>query len=392
MRKILIVSLCALLMVGVAGSWDGVKAAGGNPDDGFIIEADRVVGSGMTATIVNQETSEKDAQPMLRFHYDSATIYGMRLTKKSGSTYITLRASGPVQVKGMTVDTTAITFKGTCLHAGESLPEIGMDHVIMVAHYMNTSDSELNGLVLDTASGKMDIAMPGELQILQDLSLLPVNQLEKEIRKISAGQLPLICEDLGKKNGGLSDTLKDFIGIVKNPLDPLLKPIVPVLEPVLAPLDPVLKPLDPVLKPVEPVLKPLEPVLKPVEPVLKPLDPVLKPVESVLKPLEPVLKPVEPVIKPLEPVLKPVESMLKPLNPVLKPLDPVLKPLEPMLTPLDPILKPANPSPCPAPEPPPGESSGNPLDPIVIPLDPVLKPLDPILNPLDPILAPILKP
>ncbi|WP_223589679.1 hypothetical protein [Neobacillus bataviensis] len=242
--------------------------------EGFIIEADRVVGSGMTASIVKQETTENDQKPMLRFQYQSATIYGMRLTKMvdsaNGPVSITLKASGPVTVKGMTVDTTAISFKGACINASETVPELGMEDVVMVAHYMKAEDSLIEKLVLNTISGNAGAEKPGKLQVLQDLSLLPLDQLDKKIEKISAGHLPLTCADGSKTDapsggiGKITDPIQDVIDVVTNPLEPVTKP----LEPILKPLDPITKPLEPVLKPLEPVVKPLEPVLKPLEPVI----------------------------------------------------------------------------------------------------------------------------
>jgi hypothetical protein len=249
--------------------------------DGFIIEADRVVGSGMTADIVKQETSEKDQKPMLRFHYKSAVIYGMKLTKQletpNGTVTISLKATGPVTVKDMTVDTTAISFKGACVNAAETVPELGMEQVVMAAHYMESEDSIIEQLVLETVTGKMGPPQPEKSKLLQDLSSLPANQLNQEIKKISEGHFPLTCADRAKGEdssgpiGKVTDPLPDVIEVVTNPLDPVLEP----LDPILDPLDPVLKPLEPVLKPLEPVLKPLEPVLKPLDPVTKPLEPVV---------------------------------------------------------------------------------------------------------------------
>lgn len=256
--------------------------------DGFIIEADRVVGSGMTASIVKQETSENDKKPMLRIQYQSATIYGMRLTKLvdsgKGPVSITLKANGPVTVKGLTVDTTAISFKGACIHASETLPELGMEDVVMVAHYMKSDNSFIEKLVLNTLSGNSGSEKPGKLKILQDLSLIPLNQLDKEIETISTGHLPLTCTDGSSTNqssgaiGKVTDPIQEVIDVVTKPLDPVTKP----LEPILKPLDPVTKPLEPILKPLEPVVKPLDPVLKPLEPVTKPLEPILKPLDSVI--------------------------------------------------------------------------------------------------------------
>jgi len=364
-RRRIFLGICIqLLMLPLCSLGRPVLAAEKTNDEGFIIEADRVVGSGMTASIVKQETSQNNGKPMLRIQYQSATIYGMKLTKQietpNGAVTIRLQANGPVTVKKMTVDTTAITFKGACINAGETLPELGMEDVVMAAHYMKSVDSSLEQLTLATISGKTNSQKPGTIKVLQDLSLLPLKEMDKEIEKITTGHLPLMCEDpskIGKmtnSGGTLLDPIKDMMERVTKPLEP----VTDSLKPVLDPLEPVLAPLEPVTKPLKPVLKPLEPVTKPLDPVLKPVEPVTKPLEHVLKPLEPVTKPPEHVLKPLEPVTKPLEHVLKPLEPVTKSLEPVLKPLEPVTKPLEPVLKP--------------------LEPVTKPLDPVLKPLEPI--------------
>nr|WP_263323190.1 hypothetical protein [Neobacillus sp. Marseille-Q6967] len=308
--KVLLFSLCFQMLLFSFFTLGGVARAEKTDTEGFIIEADRVVGSGVTAGIVSQETSANNGKPMLRFHYESATIYGMKLTKQvknqKGNVGITLQAKGPVTVKDMTVDVTEISFKGACVKAGETIPELGMENVVMVAHYMNSTDSVIKNLLLNTVNGDTGTTKPGKLKLLEDLSKLPLDQLEKEIGRITRGHLPLTCEAGDATAGKGSDPVKDVIEVVTDPLEP----VADQLEPVLDPLEPVLDPLDPVLKPVEPILKPLNPVLKPVQPILKPLDPVLKPVEPILKPLDPVLKPVEPILEPLEPITDPLDPVV----------------------------------------------------------------------------------
>ncbi|MGG1396590.1 hypothetical protein ABE288_01875 [Bacillus salipaludis] len=281
-----------------------------NEADGFIIKADRVIGTGVTASIVKQETSTNDGKIMLRFHYDSATIYGMRLVKQvnspKGPFSITLKANGPVVVKGMTIDTTAISFQGACIKASETVPKLGMENVVMVAHYMNNADSSIKKLVLNTISGQVGGTHPGKLGILQGLGKLSGQKLNQEIERISKGHLPLTCEEgavMQGKNGKITSPVND-VGT---------KP----LEPVTKVGDSVTKPLDPVTKVVDSVTKPLDPVTKVVDPVTKPLDPVTKVVDSVTKPLDPVTKVVDPVTKPLEPVVKPVERVVKTVEPVV---------------------------------------------------------------------------
>src|SRR3954469_14017860 len=121
-RRRIFLGICIqLLMLTLCSLGRPVLAAEKTNDEGFIIEADWVVGSDMTATVVKQETSQNNGKPMLRIQYQSATIYGMKLTKQidtpNGAVTIRLQANGPVTVKNMTVDMTAITFEGACINA-----------------------------------------------------------------------------------------------------------------------------------------------------------------------------------------------------------------------------------------------------------------------------------
>ncbi|MFP5112263.1 hypothetical protein ACSU64_07760 [Bacillaceae bacterium C204] len=293
--KIILLSLCLPLLFLTIFANSGIVKAGEQTIEGFVIEADRVDGSGMTANIIKQETSTNSGKLMLRFHYKTAIIYGMKLTKQvnspSGPVSINLKANGPVSVKNLTVDTSAIIFKGACVKASETVPEVGMEQVVMVAHFMESEDSIIKQLILNTVSGQSTAPQPGKLKIIQDLSSLPLNQLDKELGKITSGHLPLTCEDD-------SNAAKSPEGIGK-----ITKPIQDVVEVVTKPLKPITKPLKPIVEPIKPILKPLEPVTKPLEPVTKSLDPILKPLEPVTKSLDPVLKPLEPVTKSLDPVI-----------------------------------------------------------------------------------------
>ena len=314
-KFILIVCCLTLMCLPLLSPANSIKAAENSNTEGFIIEADKVVGTGMKASIVKQETSTSNSKPMLRIQYESATIYGMKLTKPvstgKGTVSITLSANGPVTVYGMTVDTTAISFKGACLKAGETIPELGMENVVMVAHYMKSENSIIEQLVLNTVNGNAQPNKPGQLQILQDLAVLPLSQLDKEIEKMTSGQLPLACSDGSIQEEASAGTgieqLPDGIGVVTDPLEPVLDPLEPILDPVTKPLEPI---LDPVTKPLEPIL----------DPVTKPLEPILEPIT---KPLEPI---VDQVTKPLEPI---VDTVTKPVKPIV---DTVTKPLEPIVS------------------------------------------------------------
>jgi uncharacterized protein YoxC len=308
-RKITLFSCSfALMFLTMFPLGQSVKAQ--QPDtDGFIIQADRVEGTGMFATIVKQESTQSSGEPMLRIQYQSATIYGMKLTKQfntgNGMVSITLKANGPVTVKGMTVDTTAMSFKGACVDASQSVPELGMEHVVMVAHFMQSDESVINQLFLNTVSGNGGVEKPDQLQILKDLSSLPSSQLSEEIAKIMSGHLPILCEDPSKV-GKPADGTNTASNPIQNAVDSVTKPI----DPITKPLDPVLDPLKPVTNPLDPVLKPLDPLTKPLEPITKTLEPVTKTLEPVTKTLEPVTKTLEPVTKTLEPVTKAVGSIV----------------------------------------------------------------------------------
>ncbi|MEH7544463.1 DUF6230 family protein, partial [Neobacillus vireti] len=233
-KRILLCFCIQLLMLTLCSLGNPVFAAEKTKDEGFIIEADRVVGSGMFATIVKQETSQNKEKPMLRIQYQSATIYGMKLTKQidtpNGAVTISLKANGPVTVKNMTVDTTAISFKGACINANQTIPELGMESVVMAAHYMKSVDSLIDQLTLTTITGKTNPQKPGTIKVLQDLSLLPMNEIDKQIEKIVTGHLPLMCEDFSKagaltdSDGTILDPAKGTMEIVTKPLEPVLKP------------------------------------------------------------------------------------------------------------------------------------------------------------------------
>ncbi|MDP4161922.1 MAG: hypothetical protein Q8898_02360 [Bacillota bacterium] len=230
-KRILLISLCLHLMLLTSLFSQNASAQTADTSlDGFIIQADRVIGSGMVATIVNQETASNTSKPMLRFHYASATIYGMKLTKElqtpQGIISVTLKADGPVTMNGMTVDASAITFKGACLQALTPIPEAGLENVVMVAHYMNAEDSNINQLTLKTITGNAGPEKPNEIKMLQDLATLPVNELDSEIGKITSGHLPLMCGDNKMDNGNLGSIggmgqLKQEDGLLK-PVDPTL--------------------------------------------------------------------------------------------------------------------------------------------------------------------------
>ena len=321
-NKSFLFGICVQLLFLTAFSMGtSVKAAVQAPD-GFIIQADRVVGTGMNATIIKQETSSSSGKPMLRFQYKSATIYGMRLTKKiqteNGPISITLKASGPVTVKGMTVDTSAITFQGACIKALIPEPEAGMDNVVMVAHYMNSVDSNIDHLKLETVSGSVGPDKPDTVKILKELAGLPANQIDSEIKNINSSHLPLTCDDPAKE-GSIGDTAK---------LDQDLKKAIDIADAITRPVQDTIGELLPGTDIIGDVTKPLEPVTDIIGEVTKPLEPVTDTIGEITKPLDPVIgevtKPLKPVTDTIGKVTEPVRDTVKETT---KKLDPVVKPV-----------------------------------------------------------------
>jgi hypothetical protein len=284
--------------------------AAANDAEGFIIQADRVVGENMKAMVVAGETSGSNAQPMLRITYDSAQIYGMRLTKQfatpgGGTVSITMKASGPVHIKGMQVDASAISFKGACVHAAKVIPNAALEGVTMVAHSMTAANSSLDQLKLQTVNGNGGVQKPGTLKILQDLGSMPFEQMNKEIKKITSGQLPLTCEGAPEEN---SEVVEDTVGAVADPVDDLLDV---VTDPPDGTIGQVTDPLEDTAGKVTDPLK--DTIGKVTDPVLDTVDKVATPVEEtvgkVTEPVKEVVKETTDTAKKVtEPVVEPVKK------------------------------------------------------------------------------------
>ncbi|WP_079505423.1 hypothetical protein [Mesobacillus jeotgali] len=262
--------------------------------EGFIIQADRVVGENMKAMVVAGETSGSSARPMLRITYDSAKIYGMKLTKQfkspGGTVSITMKANGPVHIKGMQVDASAISFMGACVHAAKIIPNAALEGVTMVAHSMNAANSSLDQLQLQTVSGNGGVKKPGTLKILQDLGSMPLEQMKKEIAKITSGQLPLTCEGAGDEP--MEDQVEDTVGSITEPADDLLEdvtdPLDGTIEKVTDPLDDTVgKVKDPLNDTIGKVTDPLKEVTDPLKDTVdKITDPVKDTADKVVTPVE----------------------------------------------------------------------------------------------------------
>lgn len=264
---------------------------------GFVIQADRVVGTNMNPSIVFTETSSRDKVPMMRIHYEEAVIYGMRLTKQlntpQGPVSITLKANGPVRMRDMTVDTSAISLKGACLRTTETLPQAGLEDVTMLVHYMNADGSNIEQLMLQTVAGNEGPAKPEKTQILVDLALLPYNQAVKEVQRMSEEKAPLLCdepEDEEKTEPSTEKAARPITGV--SPEEKVLDQNAPdqiVPEEAEEVID---ETIEEVTEPVEEITDQVtEPVKETVKKTVRPInEKVIKPTE---KKLEPITKPVQ---------------------------------------------------------------------------------------------------
>jgi uncharacterized protein YjbJ (UPF0337 family) len=303
-----------------------IQKADAATDDsgGFIIQADRVVGENMKATVIAGETSGTKAKPMLRITYDSAKIYGMKLTKQfqtpGGIVSITMKASGPVVIKGMRVDTSAISFKGACVYAAKVIPNAALEGVTMVAHSMNALNSSLDQLQLQTVNGDGGVQKPGTLKILEDLGSMPFEQMHKEIEKITSGQLPLTCEGAPEEEGELADVadpVEDALDGVTDPVDDLAGEVTDPLE------DTIGKVTDPLEDTIGKVTDPLEGTIgKVTDPIKDTVDKVAAPVkDTVEKVTSPVKDTVGKVTEPLKETVKKTTDTAKTVTePVVEPV------------------------------------------------------------------------
>ncbi|WP_174733675.1 hypothetical protein [Mesobacillus harenae] len=306
-----------------------VNAATSSSDEGFIIQADRVIGENMKVTIVSSETSRSSGKPMLRFTYDSAQIYGMKLTKRfntpNGPVSLTMKASGPVHMKGMTVDASNVSFNGACLYALKVIPDAGLDNVTMVAHYMNAENSSLSNLKMETVNGDGGVSMPGKLKILEDLSAMPFEQMKREIARISSGNLPLTCEEAQDDNTDSpavsiedgAEQVGELIEEITNPVSDITDPVTEIVEDVTDPLKDV---VDTVKNPVKDVVDVVDKVTDPVKDIV---DKVTTPIRDTVK--GPVKETVDKVAEPVDEI---VQKTTKPvLTTVKKATEPVTKPV-----------------------------------------------------------------
>jgi gas vesicle protein len=220
----------------------------------------------------------------------------------------------------------------------------------MVAHSMKAANSSLDQLKLQTVNGNGGVQKPGALKILQDLGSLPFEQMTKEIKKITSGQLPLTCdspsgEDEGSGAvedtvGGVAEPVDDLLDEVSDPLDGTIGKVTDPLEDTVGkvtdPLeDTIGKVTDPHEGTIGKVTDPLEgtigKVTDPLEDTIgKVTDPLKDTIGKVTGPLEDTVNKVtSPVEKTVSKVTEPVKEVVKETTDTAKTVtDPVVEPVK----------------------------------------------------------------
>ncbi|HEX6922607.1 MAG TPA: hypothetical protein VF149_02195 [Bacillales bacterium] len=175
-------------------------AASPSPSPGFVIHADRIEGEMMVPGV----TIGPDGKPVLVFKYASATIHGLKLTNvvqsPDGPNTIVITAN-LVQAKNMTVRATGFSAGGACLQLGKTYPQAALKDVTLLAHHMEASQMDLQGLHVSVVSGAHGQERPSTSRVIKDLAGLPANALEDAIDDLLSGQVPLTCD----KEGTVSD-------------------------------------------------------------------------------------------------------------------------------------------------------------------------------------------
>ncbi|WP_169823992.1 hypothetical protein [Bacillus marinisedimentorum] len=173
--------------------------------NGFVIYADKIVGKTLVPELIQNGNN-----PGVRFKYESAVIYGMRMVKEvqssNGPMTVHISADSPIHVTDMEVDASSFDFEGPCLSFGETYPEIGLTKVTLVASRMSTGTMSADGLKLTTEYGKEDIARPSPGKTLTSVPDKSSNIAEEQLNKILGGEAPFTCDSSTEDENGEEGT------------------------------------------------------------------------------------------------------------------------------------------------------------------------------------------
>ncbi|HEU5139301.1 MAG TPA: hypothetical protein VFT51_04960 [Bacillales bacterium] len=202
--------LAVILLIAFSLPLGGRAASAAGASPGFVIHSDRIEGEMMVPGV----TIGPNGQPTLVFKYASATIHGLRLTNvvesPDGPITIIITAS-LVKAKNMTVRATGFSAGGACLKLGKTYPQVALKNVTLLAHHMEASQIDLQGLHVSVVEGAHGQQRPATSRVIQDLLGLPANALEGAIDDLLSGHIPLSCsasESDDENHGGGTDVSK----------------------------------------------------------------------------------------------------------------------------------------------------------------------------------------
>ena len=144
------------------------------PDQsGFIIQVDRIVGKGLVPGIVIGETGNKKFQPMIRFRFASAEIYGLKLIREfqtnNGLFHMIISSKGKVEARNLVVDATGISFQNLQLRLGELIPAIELKNATLICYFLTSDDISLQDMAVEYHAGSSNANIPPTAKILNGL-------------------------------------------------------------------------------------------------------------------------------------------------------------------------------------------------------------------------------
>jgi hypothetical protein len=179
---------------------------------GFIIQADRIVGKGLIPGIVIGETGNKKFQPMIRFRFASAEIYGLKLIREiqtnNGLFHMIISSKGKVEARNLIVDTTGINFQNLQLRLGELIPAIELKNATLVGHFLTTNHISLQDMVVEYHTGSSNANIPPTVQILNRLfGITSLDGLKRAIDELIKEKAVIVGEE--NKEGELQSEKED---------------------------------------------------------------------------------------------------------------------------------------------------------------------------------------
>ncbi|QSB49572.1 hypothetical protein [Parageobacillus toebii] len=171
------------------------------PDQsGFIIQADRIVGKGLVPGIVIDETGNKKFQPMIRFRFASAEIYGLKLIREiqtnNGLFHMIITSKGKVEAGNLVVDATGISFQNLQLRLGELIPAIELKNATLLIHFLTVDHISLQDMAVEYHAGSSNADIPPTVQILNRLfGITSLDDLKRAIDELIKEKAVIVGEE-----------------------------------------------------------------------------------------------------------------------------------------------------------------------------------------------------